>query len=159
MTDQTAKEISSVILGLLKQHDFTCIGTFALPEYGPDQEFDKYNEDYKYTDTETGFNDLARAAMREGDATAGLYNLTARAIEFFESSLALPDKFQNTLSEFGVANNEVPLLLSSINEESINIAQVLENENSVRLITMLKMIRDNIDLPDEDFFRFFDQIN
>ena len=66
MTDQTAAEVSAMVLELLKQHGFICVGTFALPQYESDQEFNEYKEDYKYTDTETGFNDLARAARVDG---------------------------------------------------------------------------------------------
>lgn len=159
MTDQTASELSKMLVELLKQHGFTCVGTFALGEFDADQEFNEYKEDYKYSDTETGFNELVRTSQIRRESRSGLYNLVITSLEFFKLSTELPSKFRNTLSQLADGQNRLTIRVNSINQEIINVDEYLNNKNTRQLIRLLETILDYIDRPDEEFFVALDQIN
>ena len=162
MTDETAMQISEMLLESLRQHGFGCIGSFSLNETNPDAEV---SNEYKYADTETALNELEQQTKIRGEARTGLETLVDVALKYFTAARSIPSKFIQTFplakARESAEGQLVPqLVLGGLNEEVIDLNSDLNNNKDLdMLIELLSMIRQNINLGDEAFFNSLNRFN
>lgn len=151
MTDEIAKKVFDTLLDEFRANGLTDIGTFMIDDIQKESEYEKFNDNYQYTDTEKIISNYEILSNQPQGSKVALQKLVAAGIQYFSLANNIPERFNGMLSELSNIQTQVPINFSTITESDENVDKTLNNESVKNLIELLNNINENFHEDDDTF--------
>lgn len=151
MTDEIAKEVFEMLLNEFRANGLTDIGTFMIDDIQKEFEYEKFNNSYRYTDTEKTISNYEILSTKPQGSKIALQKLVDAGIQYFSLANRIPERFNGLLSKLNNQQTKIPINFSTIMEQDEKIDVALHNESIMSLIDLLQSIKENF-LKDDDTF-------
>jgi hypothetical protein len=160
MTEQTAADLLTYLVTTFLNNGFSDVGTFLLPEYGTENQYEQNTVAYQYRDSSTALQDL----LRDGKARPkeALRLLLAAAQEYFGRASGIPEAYTGAIATFD-STNRPPIdrtirLLGRDQESVTNVSAVLENSQLRHMQRFLGILSERIGEEGDSFLNDLDDL-
>jgi hypothetical protein len=153
MTEQTARDLLIYFVTTFVNNGFSDIGTFLLPDYSVETQYEQDLDSYQFTDSTTAIQDL----LRDGNTrpNEALRRLLTAAQQYFNRAAAIPEAYANAIATFDSADrlrlNTKIQLLGRDQESIINVSGILESTQLRQMQRLLGLLSERIGEEDDSF--------
>jgi len=160
MTEQTARDLLTYLVTTFLNNGFSDVGTFLLPEYGTQSQYEQVNNNYQYRDSSTALQELiANRGTRPKEA---LRRLVTAAQQYFNLAAAIPKAYAGAIAGFdSTARPRIDptiRLLGRDQETVTNVSAVLENSQVRQMQRLLGILGERIGEEDDSFLNDLDDL-
>jgi hypothetical protein len=160
MTEQTATDLLTYLVTTFLNNGFSEIGTFLLPEYRTENQYEQDTTAYQYRDSSTALQDLL--ADRNTRPKEALRLLLAAAQQYFNLAAAIPNAYAAAIAVFDSTDRpqiDPTIRLVGRDQQSVtNVSAVLANSQMRQMQRLLGILGERIGEEDDSFLNDLDDL-